>query len=380
MSTLRAPELPRALPQALRGLRERPVPKSGVLSAYLDLSPGRVAGEAYLLELRDRFKALRAQLPATALDAFEAAAARVERYLAEMPLPGQPGLALFAANGDYCYAVALPFAPTEQASWGERPLLVPLEEALDDYERVAVLLFDKERARLLTVFLGQVEAERALEDEVPGKQATGEWFALAQTRYARHREDHVLRHAKRAIGLLMETLRARPFDRLLVAGPDEAISLLTQHLPRPLRARLAGRLELELFAPTDAVLKAALAAAEAIERRREVEDLDTLLEAAGGPRAVLGTATLGALDDGRVHRLLMAETYAAVGGECRGCGRLVPGVASCGACGDEAGPLRALREAAVARARAQGARVDVLSGDAAALLMAHGGIGGWVRY
>ena len=40
----------------------------------------------------------------------------------------------------------------------------------------------------------------------------------------------------------IDASRTRPFDRLLLAGPDEAMALLRQRLPRSLRARLAGSL------------------------------------------------------------------------------------------------------------------------------------------
>jgi hypothetical protein len=371
-----------AIPAVLEALRDTPPPSGGVLSIYLDTSPDREAGQAYLLRYRDRCKRLRGLLPPAEHEAFGAAAAQGERYLAEELAPGKPGIAVFASGRPgYLYAVPLPARPGEHIRWGALPEIAPLQAAIDDHERVAVLLFDKERARLFTIYLGAIEAQQTMVDEVPGKQATGGWFALSQSRYARHHEDHVLRHAKRAIAALMATLRTRSFDRLLLGGPPEALALLQQHLPRPLRARLAGTLTLELFATDAEVLRAAREAADALERQGEVAAVTELVDAATAPHTALGlAATLAALNEGRVHRLVMADSFTGTGGQCETCGRLGAGRDRCDVCGTEPLVVEDLCESVVTHALDQGASLEIVGGDAAALLHLHGGIGAWTRY
>lgn len=371
----------RPIADQLRQLRAT-VPETGrVLSAYLDTSPVRSNRNAYLLAFRDCCKEIRAGLDAEELKRFEPAVSQAEAFLAGALPSAKPGLALFASGADtYFFAVPLPRRVGDEAAWGGRPLLVPLEEILDDCERVAVVLFDKERARILTIYLGEIEESRALHDEVPGKQATGGWFALAQSRYARHHEDHVQRHAKRTIRELTSLLQSRPFDRLLIGGPDEAVAMLRQQLPRPLRARLAGTIRAELFASDATVLRAALSAAEAIERREEQAAIEELLEAATTPHAALGLRqTLDALNDRRVYRLFVADTFAAEAGECPTCTRLTPGLGACPVCGTPTRPVGDLRERVVYLAERQGARVELVSGQAASLLTAHDGLGAWTR-
>lgn len=370
------------LPTALTTLSSA-VPTDGhVLSVYLDTGPTQTKGPAYLFAYRDGCKALREVLPPAARAAFEAAAARAERYLTTEFVPGQPGVAVFASGQpDYCYAVPLPAAPGDDVSWEARPQLEPLHALLDEYERIGVVLVDKERARLFTVFLGQIEERREIVDVVPGKQATGGWYALAQTRYARHHEEHVRRHVTRTTAALLALLRARPFDRLLVGGPDEALALLRAHLPRPLRARLAGTLTLALFADEAEVLQATLYAAEALERQAEVRAIDELSEAATTPHAVLGVeATLEALHERRVHRLFMADRFARTGGACRGCGRLTGTHERCPACGGRLEPIADLREMVLIQAMEQDARIEVVAGAASERLMAFDGLGAQTWY
>lgn len=370
------------LPAVLATLRREPVPPGGVLSVYLDTSPARAEDQAYLLAYRDCCREVRAALSNHERVGFDAAAARVERYLTDTLEPGRPGVAVFAAAAPgYFHAVALPERPADHIRWAPEPELEPLQAILDDHERVAVVLLDKERARLFTVYLGEIEAKRTVEDYVPGKHATGGWFALAQSRYARHHEDHVLRHIKRTIAALMQMLRLYPFDRLLVGGPDEAVAMLQHHLPRPLRSRLAGTVALELFASDHAVLEAVRQVTEALERQAEVAAVQALLDAIGTPRAALGFAdTLIALNEGRVHVLYLVEDFEGVGGVCRTCGALVPGLQACLMCGGEAEVVGNLRERLVAAALQQGARIEAVGGEAAALLRLHNGIGAWTRY
>ncbi len=380
-SSPRIAESARAIPEILKLLRETAPPKSGVLSAYLDTSPERSIGQAWMLGFRDRTKAIRAQLPKTERDGFDAAVALAEA-ISRSSSPGAPGLAVFASNAEeYAFAAPLPKRPAESVHFGELPVLVPLEAAVDDAERVAILLFDKETARLFTIFMGEIEARHTLFDEVPGKQKTGGWFALSQGRYARHHEDHVRRHAKRTIAALLAELGRHPFDRLLIGGPDEAIALLEDHLPRPLRLRLAGALTLELFASDAEVLAAARGPLEEIERRQEAEAVRALLDDAGSPRVVLGReATLLALSEGRVHQLYILNSSLGAARECPACGLLTLHEDLCSRCGTATRAVADLVERAVASAIDQGARIEIIAPETTDLVALHGGMAARTRW
>jgi peptide subunit release factor 1 (eRF1) len=371
-----------ALPALLKELRAAAPPRGKVLSSYLDTSSARTFGQAYLLTFRDLCKTLRARLPAGERELFESAAAQTERFLVDDFVPHHPGLATFASGGPgYFYVAPLPRRPTEQVLWNDLPLLEPLQAILDEYERTAVVLFDGKQARLFTIYLGEIEEHLIIDGEVPRKQRTGGWAALAQSRYARHREDHLLRHAKHTASALLTMLRAHPFDRLLMGGPDETLAVLRHQLPPPLRRRVAGSLHLEPFASHDQILRAALDTLQTTERQSEIAMVDELFEAETTAHAVLGfDATLPAVSDGRVHVLLIADSFASTGGECPSCGRLVAGPGPCPACGHATESLANLGDRIVQRVLALGARVEEVSGDAARRLLTRDGIGAWTRY
>lgn len=373
-----------SIPEVLDRLRAAPTDRR-YLSVHLDTSPERTLGQAYATWLKEALRQLRDELGDVGRvehERFERAASAAERFVADQVAPEPAGLAVYAdGTGEFELAVPLPMSPLNLVIWQDYPAIEPLVEALDEQERVAVLLIDKERTRFFTVFLGQIEERTIFADDVPGKQATGDWFGLSQKRYERHHDDMVLRHIKRTTRAMVDELRKRPFDRLFVSGSPEAVSVLTHHLPRPLQDRFAGTFELEMFASDADVLEAALKEAEKAERNAELDAVRDILDASTAQNASVGLdATLAVLHDARVHRLLVARDLDVAGGECPACGRLTLQTGSCPACGAALNPISSIRERAVASALAQGARVDIVAGDAADLLMSNGGMAAWTRY
>ncbi len=371
-----------AIPAVLKGLREATPVDHNVLSLYLDTSPRRIPRQAYLLAYRDLCKEIRPQLTAAETEHFNEAAARVENLLVGEAGEWPAGLAVFAAGPAHeVHAVALPRRPADALSWDSRYHLEPLQAILDDQERVAIVLFAADKSRLFTFFLGELEEHAVVDDYVPRKQKSGGWAALGQSHFARRRGDHLMRHAAHTITALNAMLRAHPVDRLFVGGPEESRAVLIQQLPKPLRSRLAGTLNIGVSASKAELCQAARQAIETCERQVELAAIEELFDAATTPRVVVGASeTLAAVSENRVYRLFIADTYAQVGGECPVCGCLVAGPGPCLACGEPTEPIDDLGDRVVQRALAEGACVDVVSGDAAALLQTRGGLGAWTRY
>jgi hypothetical protein len=101
------------------------------LSVYVDTSPPRIRGPAYLLSFRERCRTVPAGVVAEDEDAFEVARARAEHYLVDQSVPRRPGLALFAAGEfENMMVVPLPAAPVDHIAWSEQPFIAPLEAML----------------------------------------------------------------------------------------------------------------------------------------------------------------------------------------------------------------------------------------------------------
>jgi hypothetical protein len=368
-----------AVPSVLERLTDLELGDGRALSVYLDTSSR--ADQGHHVRLVDMFKDMRRRLPAGERRSFDVAADEVERAINQSP-PAGDGIATFASSsGDLLACLPLPGRPRDEVIWDAHPAVGQLQDIVDDHERIAVALIDKERARILSVFVGAIEEQRVVVDHVPPKVRTGGWHLLSQTRFQRRHDDKVARHARHAVAVLTDLLRRRPFDRLLIAGPPEAHTALEHALTRPLRARLAGRLSLEMFAGDQQVLDAADAVGREIQRERELAEVGDLANAESSRHAVVGlTASLDAANEGRIHRLLLSEHFVATGAQCPRCGWLAPSQVPCLACGGPTNEVADVGECLLHRAHSQGARAEVVSGDAAKLLDEYGGVGAWTRY
>jgi peptide chain release factor subunit 1 len=352
-----------------------------ILSAYVSLDPARQVRRAYRIVFEDLVREVREGMEAPARGELQSEAARVQAWL-ETHEPTGKALAIFSCEPRGLWqAHDLAVRVADHLAFDHKPDVAPLLELLDDHERYAVALVDKEKARLFTVFLGEIEETETLKDLVPGKHDQG---GVSQAHYQGHHEMHVLWHLKRVAQHLAELSRRRRFDRLILAGPEEATSELRRLLPRALAGRLVSVVPAELFATDAEVLEATLEVERRVEREVEERLLQELLDTArAGGRATYGVEpTLEALWMAAVQTLVVADGVHAGGSECTVCGRLVPGsVATCPACGASMRAVHELFHRAMERAHEQAGRVEVVHGAAAQrLLEAGGGLGALLRY
>ena len=353
-----------------------------VLSAYLDVDSARRIKRSYLIAFEGLIKAVREELTEPARDQLAREATHVREWL-EGQEPRGKGLALISCSPKgFWQAHSLAVRVREHVAFERRPDVAPLLELVDEYERYAVARVDKKKARLFTVFLGEIEEIKVFEDPlVPTKHDQG---GLSQANFQRHHETHVNWLLKRAAQSLTELHRRRRFDRLILTGPDEATTALRRLLPRPLARLLVTVAPVKGDASDTEILNATLEVERRIEREAEDRLLKELLDFAGpGGRASLGVVpTLEALWADMVQTLVVADGARSGGSECINCGRLELGtVATCPACGKTMTSLHDVFHRAMARAREQAAGVEVLHGPAARLLQrTGGGLGAFLRY
>lgn len=351
-----------------------------VLTLYMPIEPLDPESNIRLTMLRDAARDLRDSLAGDELTRFDGAVARCESFLRGTSIH-YPGIALFDYGTEDLYAVGLPSAIGPRLYWIEEPVTLHLRALLDEYERSAVVLIDKERARLLMIRLGKIEESIDFTDEVPGKQATGDWFALSQTRYERHHQVHVVRHVQRLIDTVARKKEESPFNRLLVGGPPEALALLREKLPQSLANLTVGTLALPLFTPDAEIPEAVKWALEAAERQEELDLVHSIKESCVTNRGVLGVEpTLGALHEGRVHELVMVESMDLDLWKCASCSRLTTSKTACQTCGSLVTPIRDPLVRIAQLAEKQGAAIEFVAGLAGAELLAEGGLAARTRY
>ena len=352
-----------------------------ILSVYLDLGPERQVTRSHAIALKDLVKVSRERLDKGSRQALDAEAARLQAWLDE-EAPRARGLAIFSSSPRGLWATYhLPVAVPDRLSFDTHPLITPLLSLLDDLERFVVALVDKESARLMTVFESRIESVEAFSDDVPGKHDQG---GPAQARRQRHHEDHVLRHVKRVVQRLSEGLREREFDRLILAGPEEATARVRERLPHELARRLVATVPAEMFATDAEILRMALEIEQRAERDSEAGLVTTVIDASksNGPGACGMTATLEAVWLRQVLRLIIADGLTAAGSECPVDGRLYPDPpAPCPMCGAETLPVGDIVDRAAQLTLEQDGAVEIVhEGPAQRLREACEGMGAALRF
>ena len=96
------------------------------------------------------------------------------------------GLACFVASESrYAEVLRLPWPVRDRAFFEDRFVLWPLQQLLQQSDRYAILLTDKDDARLFLFFLEQIEELTTIKDEIPGRirypDRTRRWSTGAST-------------------------------------------------------------------------------------------------------------------------------------------------------------------------------------------------------
>jgi peptide chain release factor subunit 1 len=362
-------------------------PGSPVLSVYLSVERSHVRDAAHYLEtaLRQQVRALKERLEGPARDAFAADAEHALQYVAHHSLKAQSLVLFCDASEDFLWARELHVPVRQTVQWLDTVYLSPLLEVWDDYERYGVILTDKTRARLFTVFLGEVEEAQEVfaPADVRHLVTTGTDHLWSQKRFQRRAEVHARWHLRQVAAAIDRLAYRLAFDRLILAGPVEATHELARLLPKRIQTRVVTTLTLPIDASEHLVLQGTLKIEQAIERAHERDVVETLLTAAAKhEHAVQGLPdTLRALQAGRIITLVYAEGFAPRGAQCAHCTSLLAaGQVPCPHCGGTVQEVEDLVERMVVRVWDAGGKVEHLRGAAAERLHQAGGIGAFLRY
>lgn len=310
-------------PERLRNLAELR-PGGRVLSVYLNLEPTEFATPAArssaigsLIDEAGRKVKAEEDLSHDERQGLEEDVKRVRDYLrGPFSADGAHGLALFCSGAaDLFETVKLPRPVDSGITIDDSPWIEPLAGMLSA-DRWVVLLANRRSARLFEGNRDTLEEVEAFQAVVRSQADAGGW---SQARYERSQAEDHEEHLRRAAYEAFKQYRRAPFDHLLIGIPSELRGTMEHQLHASLRERLRAFIEVDVeHSSPDDVARAAAGEIEAVERRREREKLDRLVEGVGaGGRGTAGLDdTLGALNERRVETLLLAEGFTAPGSVC----------------------------------------------------------------
>ena len=267
---------------------------------------------------------------------------KIRDYLESLREPRPKSLALFSSGGGkhwYPYLLAQPLKDLLVVD--SVPYIRPLMDLLDQSKRCGVLLVDRNQARILEIFMGEIAEATELRGDVPKRVREGGWYGLEEKRIDRHVEQHLHDFMKQVIDHTLAVLQERPFQWLFLGGSLEVVATLEEQLPSSLRSRLKKTFRIDLNASAQEVLAKAEELLQQIEREEDQALVSRLREALmPGGLGVSGIhETLSSLHEGSVHSLLIEEGFSEPGARCAHCRFLGLQVGACPICGHPMGPV-----------------------------------------
>jgi len=268
------------------------------------------------------------------------------------------GLACFlGSESEQAYVLPLPWPVRERAFFEDQFVLWPLKLLLDQSDRYAIILTDKDDARLFLFFLERIEEMTEVHDEVPGRIRFP--VRTKQIQYMNKQVEYSHQHFDNVAETALRWFEREPFQHLIIGGLWEILPQFESRLHRYLRDRIVARWDIDaMHTPTPAVReRAQQEEAQVLKHQAEatwqaIQD-NRLQRGAVGPEEVFA-----ALWRQQVETLLEAPGVARPGYRCTNCTRLSLSGDPCVECGsDQKTEVDALYEEALLDAMEQSAHV-----------------------
>jgi peptide subunit release factor 1 (eRF1) len=260
----------------------------------------------------------------------------------------------------------------------ETPYVEPLAAA-GERERWAVALVSRREGKVFFGDEDRFEELGNLTDDTHGQHMQGGW---SQRRYEESVENDKRDHLDRVASALFGLLKRRPYDRLLIGGPDPIDTEFEARLHPYVKERVAGRVSVDVETAGAAEVHAAAAPVfDEFRHEHEREVIERLRAGLGRGDDGLGAAGLAdvltALNEQRVEVLLLEPGVSRRGWHDPTTGYLAaePGASPTGG---ELAELDDVVEAAIEKAIEQSAEVLVLRDQPD--LGPHGGIAAVLRF
>ena len=286
---------------------------------------------------------------------------KIERFVKEeFRRTDTNGLAIFSCSAlNFWEVLQLPNPVESRVVFGPRPRLAPIAVFLSHTKPTAILLTDRKRARIITMKGSDVKEWTDLEDRMIQRSKAGGW---SQMRYQRHADEWAKHHVDHAAELVLRLEQHDPFDWLILGTEVEIESDLIKGLHPYVKDRIIGHIHVRLDAPLSEVVERAAAVREEAEAKLIDNLIQQIQEYAGaGGRGTIGlSATIEALNEQKVHILLVQEGFEEPGAECPHCGLLIAERRdTCPACNEPAKPVENIVDSAIQKAFELGSNVEV---------------------
>jgi peptide subunit release factor 1 (eRF1) len=275
---------------------------SHTLSLYLSVDPSimenQATNPAWRIALKNILRKLDSEIAGDQRAIWQGIRARLDDYFLSY-IPESKSLALFIGP-TVEEIIPLPLPLENRGTFGS-PLISPLLWVIDEYKPYLVVLVDQEKARLITAYLGAAETEAVARLELDTSewrektmQATsGAVDRLAQ-RNARddfaERVDQIVQQFYQEVGAAATNLVSRiGANRIILGGNEQSAHSVHDLLPEKTRKMVVAIVPFLMRSPDHEVLEKVLPLALEYERKAEMKLLENIVNMAKADgRAVLG--------------------------------------------------------------------------------------------
>ena len=356
---------------------------SHFVSLFLNVNPMTNMKDNYVIHVKNMLKNTEDNLEKSVLKKVAEDFKKIESYILTNRPIFKKGLAVISSQErKYWKEFHLSVPVKNEIIVDKTPYIKPLLDIINNYQRYAILLVDRESARIFVVQFGEIaEYSEVHTDDVPGKHKKGGWFALSEKSYERHTDYHVGLHLKDVLKQLDAFLSGEYVGRIIIGGSEETATKVKNMLPQTIAEKIIGTFQAEMFANSKEILEKAEPILRAFESRKEEKTIDDLLtKAMKNENAVIGIENvMNALQEGRIMKLIMLKDFRQSGLSCRQCGHLtVQDISSCPYCKGEVETANYMVDLIAQKAIEQGSVVEVAY-DNKKLLEA-GSIGAFLRF
>lgn len=238
-----------------------------ILSVYLSSKDTKVPHQSFYLTLLHSL--IHQNLSAEEQKFWQGDIAKIEEYLHEFSSGMEARSVVFFSAGENLWEVLeFGFFLPPQVKRLNPPYLKPIEEALKTYQKYLVLLVDREKARIFTVHLGEIEEHKDIFDgEIP-QRVKAKTINLGRTdKIMRDIEGHVHRHLQLIVQATKEFITGKNIHFIIIGGHHELLPKLKKHLQYPLNKMVLGEFVTELNIPLSDILEHSKTVAARINRR-----------------------------------------------------------------------------------------------------------------
>jgi peptide subunit release factor 1 (eRF1) len=368
----------------LERLMNRQDGEHSILSLFLDMSvnsDNKRTHQVFLNQKRSQHEELQSDRAGHRTEALEEAFAKVERWLEEEYSEENRGVVLYVEiGGSWIEGLQFPVPVQNRLVVAQRPVIAPLAQVLESYHHHGVVLLDREHVRILSVYLGTLLDEIAIETEPLPTRHDIQAGGYAQSRYQRRKLEE-MRHFFRDFAKEVEIFvnRHQP-DDLVVLGTEENIGKFREFLPDRLRRMIVHTGQMRVDQPASEVMAELEPHLEAERVRESMAVLEQVRERVSQDYlAAAGfQSTLTALQEGKVDTLIIAQDQERQGSRCTQCGFIFARtIETCPYDGAPATSGIDVVEEAIRMAETQGAEVEFVAATAVQDLR---GVGALLRF